>query len=256
VRENDVKATLEQDDPVFGIIAPNRDPTLAETIGWLGFDFYMIDGEHGPATSSEVENIVRACEHTGITPLARVRDVDEKLILQFMDVGVMGVMMPGIQTADDVQAFVDAVKYPPVGTRGLGPARAADYMLGPMSQKEYVYRSNEQTLVLPQIEDIQAVDNLDAMLEVDGVDGFIVGPRDLAMSMGYVDGPDHEEVQSVIEEVYDRVLGADKVLGTTAGTGEAARDLVDRGVQLCLNSAAGLLKTAGLSYLEDARADL
>lgn len=254
MRENAVKVKLEKDDPVFGIIAPNRDPTLAETIGWLGFDFYMIDGEHGPATPSEVEHIVRGCERTDITPLARVRDVDEKLILQFMDAGVMGVMMPGIQTADDVRVLVNAVKYPPLGTRGLGPARAADYMLGPMTQEEYVHTANEKTLVLPQIEDIEAVDNLDAMIEVEGVDGFIVGPRDLAMSMGYADGPDHKEVQAVIEDVYDRVLGADKVLGTVAGTGAAARDLVDRGAQFCLNSAAGLLKTAGLSYLENARA--
>lgn len=254
MRENTVKTKLDRGDPVFGIIAPNRDPTLAETIGWLGFDFYMIDGEHGPATPSEVEDIVRACEHTDVTPLARVRGVDAKLILQFMDAGVMGVMMPGIQTADDVQALVDAIKYPPVGTRGLGPARAADYMLGPMSQEEYVHTANEETLILPQIEDIQAVENLDALLDVEGIDGFIIGPRDLAMSMGYVDGPDHEEVQSVIDDVFDRVLGAGKVLGTTAGTGAAARDLVDRGAQLCLNSAAGLLKTAGLAYLEEARA--
>jgi 4-hydroxy-2-oxoheptanedioate aldolase len=119
-----------------------------------------------------------------------------------------------------------------------------------MSQAEYVSFANEQTLVLPQIEDIEAVKHLDEMLQVEGVDGFIVGPRDLAMSMGFPDGPNHDEVQAVIEDVYETVLASGLVLGTVAGTGEAAKALVERGLLFCLTSVNGLVKSAAVPFLQ------
>jgi 4-hydroxy-2-oxoheptanedioate aldolase len=250
MKENAVKRKLVQKQPVAGVISPSPDPGFAEIIGLLGFDFYMVDGEHAALGPSEVLNIVRACEVVGVTPLARVRSVEPKLLLQFMDTGVMGVMMPGIEDADDVRRLVAALKYPPLGERGLGPIRAADFFLGPMSQAEYVSFANEQTLVLPQIEDIEAVKHLDEMLQVEGVDGFIVGPRDLAMSMGFPDGPNHDEVQAVIEDVYETVLASGLVLGTVAGTGEAAKALVERGLLFCLTSVNGLVKSAAVPFLQ------
>ena len=253
MKENVVKHKLGNDEPVFGVIAPNRDPVVAEVIGHIGFDFYMVDGEHGAIGPADAQNIVRTCEAVGITPLARIRSNDSKLILQFLDAGVMGVMMPGLMNADDVRAFVEAVKYPPLGMRGLGPIRAADYMMGPMSQGEYVPFANEQTLVLPQFEDIRALDYLPEMVQVEGVDGFMIGPRDLAMSMGYYDGPNHPEVQAVIDQVFDIILDAGLVLGTVAGTGEAAKALVERGVKICINSAANLIRSSGRPFLEQAR---
>lgn len=251
--ENRVKTRLGNREPVFGVIAPNHDPIVAEVIGRVGFDFYMLDGEHGSIGPAQAENIVRACEAVGITPLARVRSTDPKLLLQFMDAGIMGVMMPGIETADDVKRLVDAIKYPPMGTRGLGPVRAADYMLGPMPQAKYVSYANEQTLVLPQIEDINAVKHLEEMARVEGIDGFIIGPRDLAMSMGYYDGPGHDEVKTVINNIFEIVLGSGLVLGTTAGTGEEAKALVERGALICLGSVSGLLKSAATTFFRAAR---
>jgi 4-hydroxy-2-oxoheptanedioate aldolase len=213
----------------------------------------MMDGEHGAINPAEIENMVRACEVVGITPLARIRGNDAKLILQFLDAGVMGVMMPGLMNGDGVRAFVEAVKYPPLGMRGLGPIRAADYMMGPMSQAEYVSFANEQTLVLPQFEDIRVLNYLSEMVQVEGVDGFIIGPRDLAMSMGYYDGPNHPEVQAVIEQVSSVVLDAGLILGTVAGTGKAAKALTERGARICLNSVRNLIATSGKSFLKIAR---
>jgi 4-hydroxy-2-oxoheptanedioate aldolase len=238
---------------VYGVIAPNSDPVLAETIGFIGFDFYMLDGEHGPINPDTAAHMVRACEVAGITPLARIRSVDEKLILQFMDAGVMGVMMPGVNHADDVRRLVDAIKYPPVGKRGLGPVRAADYLLGKLTQAEYVRYANEQTLVFPQIEDIEAVKQLDHMLKVPGIDGFIIGPRDLAMSMGFYDGPGHPEVTAVVDDIMKAVITAGLVIGTTAGTGEQAKALTDKGARIILNSVSGLLKSAATAFFKGAK---
>ncbi|HYP39985.1 MAG TPA: aldolase/citrate lyase family protein [Chloroflexia bacterium] len=253
MKENLLKVKLKNDEPVFGLLSPNYDPSLAEVLGHLGFDCYMVDCEHGAGGHMEVEHMVRACETVGVTPLARVRSADPKLLLQFMDTGLMGVMMPGIIDADDVKRLVEAVKYPPVGKRGIGPVRANDYLFGSMSQGEYVRFSNEQTLLLPQIETMEAVRNLDSLIKVEGIDGFIVGPRDLSMSMGFYDGPAHDEVSAVINDVFDVVLGAGLVVGTVAGTGEAARALVDRGARIILGSVNNLLRVGAASFFQAVR---
>lgn len=249
MKQNIVKTRLRNTQPVLGVLSNSTDPTVAELCGYSGLDFYMIDGEHSPVTTSQVQDIVRACEVSGITPLARVRGNDPKLVLQFLDAGVMGIMMPGIRTVDELHNLVQAVKYPPLGTRGIAPVRAADYLQGAMSQGEYVQFANEQTLVLPQIEDREAIENLDDLLRVEGVDGFVIGPRDLAMSMGYYDGPGHDEVKKAIGSVVEKIRQAGLVVGTTAATGDQAKMLVDRGVLFCLNSFAGLLKAAASDFM-------
>ncbi len=251
MKENKLKSRIAEGKACYGVIAPTTDPTICEYIGLNGFDYYMIDGEHGQITASDVTNLVRACELVNCTPLARIRSVDKKLILQYMDAGVMGVMMPSIDNAEDVSALVDAVKYPPLGSRGLGPIRAAEYMQGSMSQKEYVEFANEQTLVLPQIESMECVKNLEQICKVKGVDGFIIGPRDLAMSMGYYDGPGHPEVKQLLDEIFNTILASGKFYGTVAGTSEAAQALVDKGASMILNSVQGLIKTSSKSFLKE-----
>jgi len=252
MRENLVRTKLREGKPVFGVISPTSDPTIAEYIGYAGFDFYMIDGEHGAITPAQALNLIRACDATGITPLARVNSLDPKLILQFMDAGTMGVMMPGCNTVQDVERLVAAMKYPPMGERGLGPARASEYMMSKMAQKDqlhYVQVANEQTLVLPQVEDIKAMEHLEAMCRVPGVDGFIIGPRDLAMTMDFYDGPNHDEVKKVIDEIFRIVLSAGLTLGTVAATHDQAKQLVAKGAKILLNSVAGLLGQSAKAFL-------
>lgn len=247
MKQNIIKSRLLNAQPVLGVISNSTDPTVAELCGFSGLDFYMIDGEHGSVATAQVQDIVRACEVSGITPLARVPDLTQ--ILPFLNAGVMGLMMPGIKTADDADALVQAMMYPPMGTRGLGPVRSADYLQGTMSQSEYVQFANEQLLVLAQIDHKDAVDNLDEMLVVAGIDGFVISPRDLAMSMGYYDGPGHDEVKKTIGGVVEKIRKAGLVVGTTAATGDQAKALVDRGVLFCLNSFAGLLKSAAGDFM-------
>ncbi len=244
MKENTTKTKIAAKQPVYGVISPTTDPIICEYLGFAGLDFYMIDAEHGAISPSDMTNMVRACEIAGCTPLARVGDLNEKLILQFIDAGVAGIMMPGCSTVSDVERLVAAMKYPPMGNRGLGPVRSADYMMR-LSQLEYVNFSNAQTLVLPQVEDMEAVRNLKDMVKVKGVDGFIIGPRDLAMSMGFYDGPAHDEVKKVIDDIFNIVLSAGLMVGTVAATAEQAEALTKKGAGLILNSVQGLL-TAGV----------
>jgi 4-hydroxy-2-oxoheptanedioate aldolase len=249
MKENATKARLKAGKPVFGVISPSIDPVICEYLGFAGLDFYLIDGEHGAISPSDVPALVRACEWAGCTPLARVRAIDEKLISQFLDAGVMGVMMPNVQTCADAEALVKAVKYPPLGARGLGPVRAADYMMGPMKQADYVAFANQQILILAQIEDLTVVENLPELLSVDGIDGFVVGPRDLAMSMGFYDGPGHPEVEKAIDDIFAAVLPSGKFLGTVAGNAAQAAVLIAKGVCVILNSTQGLIANAAKDFL-------
>ena len=251
MKENRLKRRLSDGKASFGVITPTTDPVICEYLGLAGLDFHIMDGEHGTVSPSDAVAMVRACECAGITPMARVRSNDEKLILQFLDAGVMGIMMPGTNDAEDCKRLVAAVKYPPHGTRGLGPVRASDYMAGRMSQSEYISYANSQILVFPMIETPACLTNLQRMVKVEGVDGFILGPRDLALSMGFLDGPAHPEVDRVVDEAIAIVTGAGKIFGTVAGNADQAAKLAAKGVTLLLNSVQGLLTPSIKAFTRD-----
>jgi 4-hydroxy-2-oxoheptanedioate aldolase len=251
MRENSLKNRLLAQKPCYGVISPTTDPVICEYLGLIGMDFYIMDAEHGPLTLSEVSHMIRACESAGITPLARIQSPDEKMILRYFDAGIMGVMMPGTNTVEDCEKLVRCVKYYPLGNRGLGPVRSADYMAGKLSQASYLTFSNEQTLVLPMIETKECLANLGDMVKVPGVDGFILGPRDLALSMGFTDGPNHDAVKAAIDEAIRVVTDAGKIFGTVAATAEQAKELTDKGATLLLNSVQGLLTASVKSFMKE-----
>lgn len=251
---NQTKARLARGETVCGVIVNTGDPVLAELIGLVGFDFCMLDAEHGGVSPSNAADFVRACEVARLTPLVRVGQRDAKLVLQYLDAGMLGVMMPGLETVEAVRELVRAVKYPPEGRRGLGMVRAADYMLSDFKQADYVAFANAQTLVWPQVEDAVLLPQLPAMAAVPGVDGFMLGPRDLSMAMGHFAGPEHPAVQQVIDDVIALLTRAGVPAGTTAGTAEAARQQRARGARILLVALPSLIQFGGRLILEGARA--
>lgn len=253
--ENALKARLASGQLAYGVLSPNYDTFVVEVLAQLGFDHYIFDCEHGPGGPMQALEVVRACETVGITPLARVRSTDPKLILQFLDAGVMGIMMPGIVTAGEVEQLVEAVRYPPVGKRGIAPVRANNYLLGSMGQADYIQMANEQIMILPQIETKSALDNLESIVDVQGVDGFIVGPRDLSMALGFRDGPNHDEVRSTVYRIFDIVREAGLPVGTTAVNGQEAKQWADHGAQIILPSINGLLRAGSTAFWQGAKAN-
>lgn len=249
MKENKLKIRLLQNKTAYGVISPTSDPVICEYIGLCAMDFYIMDAEHGALSINDVAHMIRACEAANITPLARINSLDDKMILQYFDAGCMGVMMPGTNTAEDCQKLVQFVKYAPLGNRGLGPVRAADYMAGKLNQQQYLEFANKQTLVFPMIETLDAINNLQAMCAVNGVDGFILGPRDLALSMGFYDGPNHDVVKQKINEAISIVTQAGKYFGTVAATADQAKELTEKGVTLLLNSVQGLLTPSIKSFM-------
>lgn len=249
IQENKTKTKLHNGTPVYGVIATSDDPQLAELCGLAGFDYYLLDAEHGLIDAAQAVNVIRACERTNITPLVRIGSKDPKLVLQYLDAGMMGVVMPGLQTVAEVQMLVDAVKYPPFGQRGVGLSRASAYMAYSRNVPEYLRFANAQTLVIPQFEDSRLLENLPALCAVPGVGVCLIGPRDLSLAMGFPYGPGHPEVQAVIDQAISLMRAANIVAGITAATRADAAQQVARGANFILIPAQTLIFAAAQAFL-------
>lgn len=247
-----LRSRLRDGETLYGLLSPDTDGALVETVGLLGFDLFILDTEHGTGGPREAEAFVRACELTGMAPLVRPRGLDPKLILQYLDAGMQGIMLPGVRSAEDVRELVRAVKYPPEGLRGIAPVRANRWFLAGETQAAWVARANAETLVLPQIETNEAVERLGEILKVPGLDGVIIGPRDLSMAMGFPDGPGHPEVEEAIDRITRAALGARVAAGTVAPTGDRAKALAEKGHRILLHSVGALLKTGAEAFFRAA----
>src|SRR5688572_15415378 len=244
IQENRTKLKLKGGQPAYGVLSTSEDPQLAELFGLAGFDYYMLDAEHGLMDAAQVGNVIRACELTHMTPLVRIGSKDPKLVLQYMDAGMMGVMMPGLETVNEVKMLIDAVKYAPMGKRGMGITRAAAYVAVGDKAVEYINFTNEQTMVIPQFEDPALIDRFEEMISLPGVDAVVIGPRDLSLNMGFPDGPNHPEVQEMIDRVVSICKKAGVAAGITAGSRADSAKQVARGVTMIL-AIAQLVVAAG-----------
>jgi 4-hydroxy-2-oxoheptanedioate aldolase len=244
IRENRAKCKLKAGQPTYGVISTSADSQIAELFGLAGFDYYMLDAEHGLMGATQVVDVIRACERVNMTPMVRIGSKDPKLVLQYLDAGMMGVMMPGLETLNDVKMLVDAVKYPPLGKRGMGIGRASGYIAVGREAADYIQFSNEQTMVIPQFEDPVLLDRFEEMISLPGVDAVVIGPRDLSLNMGFADGPNHSEVQVMIDRVIAICKKAGVAAGITAGSRADSAAQIARGATMIL-AIAQLVITAG-----------
>ncbi len=252
---NTTKQKLREGKVVFGAIVGEYAPVTIEVLGAIGFDFIMIDCEHGPMSLLEVEHLVRACETANITPLARVPDHAPATILRFLDRGVQGVIVPHVNTKAQAEAIVKAARYYPDGERSIGSTRAHDYNIG-VSRLEATRWLNEQVMVIPMIEHIDAVAVLDDILTVPGIDVLQCAPNDLAQSMGF---PPEAEVVKVRKEVIAKARAA----GLPAGVGgnspadpEAVAELIKAGATFVTVPALGMMQLGAAQFRSGVQAAL
>lgn len=230
VFENRLKRILKEGKKTAGGWLHIGSPFTAEILSRAGFDWLMIDMEHGPGDILMLIAQLQAMNGSAVVPLVRAPWNDFVAIKRILDAGAYGVMIPYVNTKGDAEAAVRACKYPPDGIRGIaGTTRAAGFGQNP---KPYLTKANDEILIIVQIETFQAVSNLDQIMDVPGVDVIFVGPMDLATSMGYLGEVNHPEVQSAIAVIEAKVLEKRKVLGTVAANWEQARDLYQRGYQM------------------------
>jgi 4-hydroxy-2-oxoheptanedioate aldolase len=252
VTANSVKQALKAGESVIGCFVQYPSPVTVEICGYSGFDFVMIDCEHGPMGTESAYTMMLAAERSGTVPLVRVPMNHPQVILRHLDVGAAGIMVPQINSAEEAEAVVRAVKYHPEGRRGVAGTRAQSWSITqPLS--EYVQTANRDTLVMVQIENIKAVDALSEIMQVPGVDVLYVGPNDLAQSMGYPGRPDHPEVQQVIDRICEAARDSDLALGTVANDAEEINYELSRGFRMVGANSASLLAAASRQVLDGIR---
>ncbi|MBI2873296.1 MAG: hypothetical protein HYY00_08935 [Chloroflexi bacterium] len=199
MRENRVKARMKQGKLSIGMHAGFADPAIVEIIGLAGFDAAFIDMEHGPLDLGLVEEMGRAADLVGIVSLVRVPDNNPKTILRLLDAGIQGIYVPHIRNREDAVAAVNAARYAPLGERGMhAVTRASSY--GSVPVEKHIASSNEQVLLAVMVEDKEALEEIEGIGSVDGVDLVAVGPSDLSQALGVTD-PTDPRLRSAVERI-------------------------------------------------------
>ncbi len=249
---NSLKEKIKEGKYVTGCIVQGALPALVEIAGHAGFDFVFIDAEHGPLTIRDCEELVRAAEAVGIIPLIRPRELNPELMLRYMDIGAMGLIVPGIRNKEEAEKAVQAVKYYPRGDRGLSATRSADFGLK-MPMKEYVPFANEQTIVACVIENTDGVENIEEILGVDGMDFAVIGTSDLSQSLGHPgDGKNPEVVAAFEKAVANGNKSGKPVCGVVRG-GETAQTYYKQGCRMAVKGAYGLIGGSFKSFVKEAK---
>ncbi len=239
--QRDIKTQLRQGQVLIGSFFRIPSPDLVEIFGEAGFDFIVIDQEHGPLGTETVSNLVRACDLVGMPALVRVPDNQPWLIQHALDVGALGILVPQVGTAAAAEQVVRSSKFAPEGARGVcRNVRAARYSA--RDRFKYFQESNRDTLVAVQIEGKEGVDNLASILKVPGLDMVFLGPYDLSQSLGIPGQVDHPRVTSAMEEVIAMCRRAGVVAATYADNIDVAVQWAKRGVQfLCVGIDTALI---------------
>jgi 4-hydroxy-2-oxoheptanedioate aldolase len=240
-RRAGVRERLTAGERLVGVFMQLRDPAAYEWVGRLGFDVLCVEAEHSSVTVETMQSVTAFGELTPSAMIARVTGNDPLAIAGALDAGVQGIIVPRVSSAAEAAAAVAATRYPPAGQRGLGPSRATGYGA---DIPAYLARANGDLLLAIQIETREAVDQLDDLLAVDGVDLIFVGPGDLACSLGVpFGGP---EVRSVVSDVLERARAAGRLTGVWSGSAADAAAWRAAGVGLVILGSDLMWLAAGV----------
>lgn len=238
-------------EPLFGCFVTFASPAITEFTAMLGFDFTLIDNEHGNMDMSTVEDMVRASQCVGVPAVVRVTNNSYEFTQKALDMGANGIQVPMINTVEDAKKVVSLANFPPVGNRGTAYlTRAARYGLCGDKQ-EYLAKANATKLISVHIETAEAVKNLDELLEVDGIDTYFIGPADLASSMGYP--PGHVEVLKVSEACIRKIKAKGKIAGIYTGDIESTKRVIDWGATYIVTAITPYMVTDTQQYLKALR---
>ncbi len=230
MKANILKKALAEGKTVFGPFCKILDPAVVELAALAGFDFVIIDMEHGPYSIETVQQMVRAAESRGITPVVRVTENSETSILRVLDIGARSVQVPQISTAEDAAKVVTSSLFYPKGERGMCRyVRAGDYTA--VDKADHFGTTNENILTIIHIEGVKGLENLPSILKCEGIDVIFLGPYDLSQSCGVPGQVHHEKVVKRMEEAVALARKSGKVVGTFVETIEDAKKWEKIGVQ-------------------------
>ena len=232
LQTNQLKRALADGKTVFGLLNSIPSPLLVEMIGYAGYDFVILDMEHVCVNPETLENMVRAAECAGITPLVRVPNAMPEAILRALDCGAQGIVIPHVRNRADAEQAVAASRYYPLGNRGITGGRTTGF--GTVDLPTYFERANSEIMVVAMIEDKEGVDNLDAILAVAGIDMVLEGAIDLSQSYGVPGQAQHPTVQDSIETIAAACLQSQVPFCAVPRVADQLEAWTKRGVQAYL----------------------
>lgn len=228
--QNSLKEKLLAGEKPIGMFVGSGSATVVECLGRTGLDFVVLDNEHSPMEAETTMELVRAAEVSGLCPLARVREISRPAVLKLLDIGAKGVIVPNVQSVDDVKKLISYAKYAPMGDRGFCPTRKDGWGFDTAETvPELMTRLNAETLLIPQCETVGALRAIETIAALDGVDGIFVGPFDLSISMGLPGRFDHPDFTAAVDRIVKACHDAGKFCLFFGGTPEAVKNGFHRG---------------------------
>lgn len=237
------------DEPLIGAWICSGSEAAAEIIASAGFGWTLIDGEHAPYGLETILSLLRATDAYGLTRVVRVPVNNTALIKQYLDLGAQNLMVPMIDTAEEAEAAVAAMHYPPRGVRGVGSALARSSRWNGV--QNYLAKASDTVSLTVQIESATAVENVEEIVSVEGVDNIFVGPSDLAASMGLLGQQTHPDVLEAVNHTFEVVRASGKKVGVNAFNLEQAQKYIDSGASFALVGADVQLLSGAARQLAD-----
>jgi 4-hydroxy-2-oxoheptanedioate aldolase len=252
MRPNTLKQKLNEGKPVFGAMLTFPSATAVEMLGYMGFDWVLLDNEHGSVDVASSEDLMRAAELTGVAPIVRPVANRADVICPFLDRGAWGVQVPHVNTRAEAEAAVAACKYFPEGVRGIySKGRPAEYGMKESTQA-YAASANANTLVCLMLEEVEAINNIDEITQVRGIDVLFIGSGDLSQSMGFTGQQTHPEVLAMMERGVKRIRAAGVHAGVSCPDAMVPKFL-DLGVRYFHGNVTTFMQTGGEAYLKHMR---
>ena len=247
-----IKEKISKGELVIGTSISLADPIVSEILCGCGFDFIWIEGEHSALDRRDIDLHIMAVSKSGIAPFVRVAWNDPVIAKPVLDMGPAAIIFPFVKTVEEAKLAVSSCKYPPVGIRGFGPIRANAYSM--MDNDEYLKLSENEPWVIIHIEHVDAVNNLDKILKVEGIDSILIGPNDLSGSIGLLGQTRHPEVIKLLDRIASKCNEAKIPFGPSIGFNEKnITDWINRGVSwIALDDDITYLVSGGLNCYKNA----
>jgi 2-dehydro-3-deoxyglucarate aldolase/4-hydroxy-2-oxoheptanedioate aldolase len=232
-----IKKKLQNGELVLGtMISEVRNPNVVYMLAQCGFEFVVIDNEHGTYSFETISDIIAAARGAGISVIVRIPEITRANILKPLDAGAAGLLVPMVNNAKEAQEVIEHAKYPPMGNRGAALSRPHS-LYAKVNATEYLHQTNENTFIAVQAETTTSIENIDEIVSVEGVDCVFIGPFDLSVSLGIPGQINHPDEVQAIEKVIEACKKYNKVAGTLMFDKEMLKTWIKKGIRFALYSS-------------------
>lgn len=226
--KNFLKEKLARKPYVLGAFVASCSPTNVEILGMNGLDFVILDMEHSPLGLETMVDMIRAAEAYGMVAIPRVYTIETKLMRRVLDIGAHGLLVPMVNTMDDARYILDAVKFPPLGQRGMNAGRGPRWG----AYDHYIQEANDALFTMFQCETREGLRNVEEMAKLEGLDSIFIGTGDLSLDMGHPQDLKNPEVAGAIDTILNACVKNGKIPGIVTGTPEAAAERIHQGFRI------------------------